>query len=234
LLRFVAIAIFAGALTAFAGTDGIAQMSSMAPSPAPTVTLQPQPQGAEVMFVTTIQKDLMRRFQRTTDALRAGYFRYGNEDDTGAISYVNLRWQSIDPRHPSQLWYDVKGNLLGADFSVLQSSSPSVPHLWGIDPRRWLDFPAHVHWVIVDASGKEGYGYTTVAKFVTAGGDTSDPRAATVVALGKASSTELVKHVFTFPHIWDLIVWVKRNPDGAFADKNPLVTPSANAGKDSM
>jgi hypothetical protein len=233
-LRFVAIAILAGAATAFAGTVGIAQMSSAAPSPAPTATLPPQPQGAEVAFVTSIQKDLMRRFPRAANALKAGYFRYGNEDETGAISYVNLRWQSIDPRHPSQLWYDVKGNLLGADFSVLQSSSPSAPHLWGVNPRRWLDFPAHVHWIVVDPSGKERYGYTTVAKFVAAGGDTSDPRAASVVALGKATSAEQVRHVFVFPHVWDLIVWVKHNPDGAFADKNPLVTPSANAGKDSM
>jgi hypothetical protein len=234
LSRPIAIAILACALTALANVRVAAQMSSLAPSPASTATLPPQPQGAEVTFVTSIQKDLMRRFPRATDAVKAGYFRYGNEDETGAISYVNLHWQSADPRHPSQLWYDVKGNLLGADFSVLQSNSPSAPQVWGLNPRRWVDFPAHVHWVIVDASGKERYGYTTVAKFVAAGGDTSDPRAATVVALGKASSTEQVKHVFVFPHIWDLIVWVKRNPDGAFADKNPLVTPSANAGKDSM
>jgi hypothetical protein len=27
------------------------------------------------------------------------------------------------------------------------------------------------------------------------------------------------------PSIWDLIVWVNPNPNGAFADKNPLVKP---------
>jgi hypothetical protein len=31
--------------------------------------------------------------------------------------------------------------------------------------------------------------------------------------------------IFLFPTIWDLIVWVKPNPAGAFADKNPDVTP---------
>jgi len=30
------------------------------------------------------------------------------------------------------------------------------------------------------------------------------------------------------------IVWVKPNPNGAFAEKNPLVIPSANAEKDDM
>jgi len=49
--------------------------------------------------------------------------------------------------------------------------------------------------------------------------------------MGKASSVAAVTRVFLFPSIWDLIVWVKPNPDGAFADKNPLVIPSANAEK---
>jgi hypothetical protein len=52
--------------------------------------------------------------------------------------------------------------------------------------------------------------------------------------MGIAKSVAQVKRVFLFPSIWDLIVWIKPNPNGAFADKNPLVTPSANAGKDDM
>ena len=43
--------------------------------------------------------------------------------------------------------------------------------------------------------------------------------------MGKAASVEEVKRVFLFPSLWDLIVWVKPNPLGAFADKNPLVVP---------
>jgi hypothetical protein len=38
-----------------------------------------------------------------------------------------------------------------------------------------------------------------------------------------------VKRVFLFPSLWDLIVWVKPNPLGAFADKNPNVIPSTSA-----
>ena len=80
------------------------------------------PQGTEVAFVASIQKDLNARFPTPADAVKAGYFRYSNEDEDGAISYANLHWQSSNPQSPSQLWYDVKGNLLGADFSVLQST----------------------------------------------------------------------------------------------------------------
>ena len=168
------------------------------------------------------------------DAEKAGYFRFGNEDSSGAISYANLQWQSADPQHPSQLWYDVHGNLLGADFSVLQSSSPEPPKMWGVNYSRWVSFREHVHWILVGPNGTETYGATSAKKFTAAGGNVDDPQAITVVKMGKAKSAADVKRVFLFPSIWDLIVWVKPNPNGAFAEKNPLVTPSANAEKDGM
>lgn len=196
--------------------------------------LSPKPQGAEVAFVSGIQKDLTARFPTSADAEKAGYFRYTNEDNTGAISYANLQWQSSDPMHPSQLWYDVNGQLLGADFSVLQTSSPSRPSLWGVNPKRWDNFEAHMHYVVTGADGKETYGGTSIAKFTAAGGSATDPQAATVVKMGKAKTADAVKHVFLFPALWDLIVWVKPNPLGAFAEKNPNVKPSKSAATDSM
>jgi hypothetical protein len=197
-------------------------------------TLSPKPQGAEAAFVTSIQKDLMARFPTAADAEKAGYFRYTNEDDTGAISYANLQWQSADPQHPSQLWYDVNGNLLGADFSQIKAKDSAPPNIWGINPARWEPFHHHVHYILAGAGGKLTYGATSAKKFQAAGGDPKDPQAATLVAMGIAKSADQVQKVFAFPAIWDLIVWVKPNPDGAFAEKNPLVTPSANAEKDSM
>jgi hypothetical protein len=190
--------------------------------------LSPQPQGAEAAFVSQIQADLTARFPTPADAQKAGYFRYTNEDDTGSISYANLQWTSADAQHPSQLWYDVHGNLLGADFS--QPAGPNAPTLWGVNPARWQDFHAHVHYLYVDASGKTIYGHaTSVKKFVAAGGDLNNPNATTIAKMGLVSAHASVKQVFLFPHIWDLIVWVKTNPNGAFADKNPLVIPSASA-----
>jgi hypothetical protein len=203
-------------------------------TPAPKATLSPVPQGSEAAFVTSIQKDLMARFPTAQDAVKAGYFRFGNEDEDGAISYANLQWESADPQHPSQLWYDVKGNLLGADFSRLQSSSPEPPSIWGVNFRRWVSFREHVHYILAGPNGAEMYGATSAKKFLAAGGNVDDPQAITVVKMGKAKAVADVKRVFLFPSLWDLIVWVKPNPNGAFADKNPLVTPSAEAGKDSM
>src|ERR1700722_11183231 len=66
------------------------------------------PNAAEAGFVHAIQADLMKRFPAAADAEKAGYVRYTNEDDTGAISYADMHWQS-DAHHPSQLWYDKHG-----------------------------------------------------------------------------------------------------------------------------
>lgn len=194
----------------------------------------PKPQGAEVQFVAGIQKDLNARFATPADAEKAGYFRYTNEDDTGSISYANLQWTSADPQHPSQLWYDVNGHLLGADFSRPYVAG-KPPSLWGVDPARWAHFGAHVHYVTGAAGGPYVYGRAvSVTAFEAAGGNIADPQAATLVKMGKAPDTAHVARVFLFPNIWDLIVWVKPNPNGAFADMNPLVKPSANAEKGDM
>lgn len=212
----------------------LAAIPAFAATPAPMATLSPMPQGSEVAFVKSIQKDLMARFPTSADAVKAGYFRFGNEDEDGAISYANLQWQSGNPQQPSQLWYDVHGNLLGADFSVLQSSSPQPPAIWGVNYHRWVSFREHVHYILAGPNGTEAYGATSAKKFAAAGGDVDDPQAATIVKMGIAKNASDVKRVFLFPSLWDLIVWIKPNPNGAFADKNPLVTPSADAAKDSM
>jgi hypothetical protein len=227
----------ASMITRLLGTLAIAAIAAVselgaAPMATPTPTkLSPFPQGAEVAFVQSIQKDLATRFATPQDAEKAGYFRYTNEDEDGAISYANLQWQSADPQHPSQLWYDVKGNLLGADFSVLQSNSMEPPKMWGVDFHRWISFREHLHYVLAGPNGSETYGATSAKKFAAAGGNVDDPQAATLVKMGVAKNVADVKHVFLFPSVWDLIVWIKPNPAGAFAEKNPDVVPSANAEK---
>lgn len=220
LQRFVGLA----AVVAFTIASGLSVKSAPAPVPTP----DPHPLGSEAAFVSGIQSDLNNRFPSAAAVMKAGYFRSGNEDKTGAISYVNLQWESVDPQHPSQLWYDAKGRLLGADFSVLRNST-APPTIWGVDPRRWIKFPAHVHYILTGATG-DSYGYVMGDKFVAAGGNLTSPNADTVVALGKAANAEQIVRIYLFPAIWDLIVWVKANPDGAFANKNPNVTPSSEAG----
>ena len=183
--------------------------------------------AAENAFVLSIQRDLVKRFPTATDAEKAGYVRYTSEDDTGAISYANQHWQSTDIRHPSQLWYDKNGALLGADYSVLLANSPGRPQLWAVNPGRWVEFDGHIHWVTKDpATGALTYdGWMPDAKFSQGGGDPEHPTAQALVTEKKAPDAASVVTIFHFPSIWDLIVWVKPNSSGAFANKNPSVTP---------
>lgn len=219
-----------GALTFGSGNVLAAAMQQKLPD---------KPLPAETAFVQQVTKDLNARFATPADAQKAGYFRYNNEDSTGAISYANLRWNSAaDPAHPqpSQLWYDVKGHLLGADFSVplTDQNSAAPPNLWGLDPKRWFKVGhAHVHYVL--QGGKDAYGHAVhAADFTKAGGSLDNPTAAPLVKMGKVSDASQVSKVFTFPAQWNVELWVTPNPLGAFAEKNPLVHPSAAAGKSEM
>jgi len=180
---------------------------------------------AEAQFVQSVQRDLTLRFPNVSDAEKAGYVRYTGVDDTGAISYANFQWTSADAKHPSQLWYDKAGNLLGADFSVLQTNS-TRPSIFGVNPGRLYEFDDHVHWVERTAAGQLLYDKWVDARtYRAAGGDPAQPTAAQLVAIGRAKNASGIVTVFDMPSIWDMIVWVKPNPDGAFAEKNPLVTP---------
>jgi hypothetical protein len=182
--------------------------------------------ASEKAFVSSIQADLNARFATESQAERAGYFRYTNADETGAISYANLQWTSKDIQHPSQLWYDKHGNLLGADFSE-PVTSPTRPQVFGVNPGRWYLFDDHIHWIGMNpATGASTYdNYVMAGPFVKAGGSLKTPSAATLEKMGKVKNARSVKTVFDFPKVWDLIVWTKPNPLGAFAVKNPNVKP---------
>jgi hypothetical protein len=226
------------AVLAFALGIPMAAVAAATPTPAPTPA--PPESATEVRFVSQVTADLQNRFSTTAQASAAGYFRYTDEDQTGAISWVNTQnWQS-DPTRPSQLWYDVGGRLIGADFSVLQSNSPSRPSLWGVAPSRWIDFsPAHVHFGIRTPSGVQ-FGAVGPKTMASVGGSVDDPTAAEIykfskmprwkeLGIPKPASASDVAFVFTFPAIWDLQVWLVPNPLGAFAEHNPNVHPSAAA-----
>jgi hypothetical protein len=197
------------------------------PSPAPTASLPLL--ASENAFVNSLTSDLQKRFATTSAAAAAGYFRYNNEDDTGAISWVNTSDWKSDPQHPGQLWYDVKGRLIGCDLTLPKAASASAPTLWGVSATRWGSIPQHVHFAVKQADGSMmygGYGAKTAAKF---GVTMDNPTAADVVKIGKAKVSSDVAFAFQYPAIWDLQVWLVPNPLGPFAEHNPNVIPSKNA-----
>lgn len=169
--------------------------------------------ASETTFVQNVQHDLTARFAHASDALAAGYVRYTEPDDTGAISYANKQWNS-DPAHPSQLFYDSDGNLMGADFSVPRPNGEPRPRLWGVDPCRWFEFNGHVHYVArIPDTGKMLYDqWIWDNDFVAAGGNLSKPSADTIVKAGRVPNANYIVTIFELPTQWDLIVWVKPHP----------------------
>jgi len=212
-----------------------ADMPAMA---APTAA--PAPSAAEAAFLARIMRDLPARYPTTQSAIAAGYVRFTNEDDTGAISYVNIRaWNTTDPDVPAQLWYDVKGRLIGADYSVRIADAPHGPALFGIDPKRFGREGAHIHFVTCAAMSMGSspmctYGRAVGAKRYATVGDIEHPTAEGLVKLEVVKNAAEVKTVFLFPAIYDVSIWVVKNPLGQFAEHNPDVIPSASAGKDGM
>lgn len=181
-----------------------------------------KPSAAEMAFVTKVSADLNERFATPEAAVKAGYIRYTDEDESGAISYANREWTSRDAAHPSQLWYDTKGRLLGADFSVPKTSKP--PTLFGLQPARWQPLPAHVHYGLAGPGGTL-YGGAGAKTMTKGGASVGHPTAQALVAAGITKKAGDVLFTFTFPAIWDVALWVIPNPDGAFAEKNPDVKP---------
>lgn len=174
--------------------------------------------ASEAAFVQNVTRDLTARFPHASDAIAAGYVRYTAPDDTGAISYANRQWTS-DPTHPSQLFYDTSGNLMGGDFSVPRPNGEPRPQLWGVDPCRWFEFNGHVHYVIHDLNtGKMIYDqWIWNDDFVAAGGNLSNPSPDTIVKIGRVPSAAYIATIFELPTIWDLIVWVRpHTPDQLF------------------
>jgi hypothetical protein len=210
-----------------------------ADAPAAPPTAAPAPSAAEAAFLAKVMTGLPKRYPTPQAAMTAGYVRYTNEDETGAISYVNTKaWDTTDPLVPAQLWYDVKGRLIGADFSARRSADatpapkPARPSLFGIDPLRVITIGAHVHYVTCDkATGKCSYGKAVGAKKYAAVGDVEHPTADGLVKVGAVKDAASVSTVFLYPAIYDVSVWIVPNPLGQFADKNPAVTPSPMAGK---
>jgi hypothetical protein len=238
--RFAPLAL-ALALTPFAAiaAETPAPMSMPMSKPTASVpTAAPSPSAAESAFLAKIMRDLPQRYPNPAAANKAGYVRFSNEDETGAISYANTSaWDTKDPDVPAQLWYDVKGRLIGADYSVRRdpdaspAPKPARPSLFGIDPMRVITVGAHVHYVLCDAMKKCSYGKAVAAKKYAAVGDVEHPTADGLVKLGTIKDPTTVSAVFLYPAIYDVPVWVVPNPLGQFADKNPAVTPSPRAGK---
>ena len=205
------------------GGGGAPAATSAVATPA---SLSPQPTNCEAAFIARVTKDLEIRFSAPAFAERAGYERYTAEDSDGIITYTNLRWYNDDPRHPTQLWYDANGRLIGVDYTMRVVNRRQRPDVWGLQSGRWVHFIAHVHYVVRNPDGTTRYGSLFNSQYAKAGGDPKHPTALPLVRAGVAKAPGDVKLVFLLPEIWITSFWLIPNPNGAFAPSNPNVVPS--------
>jgi hypothetical protein len=225
--------VLAFAVTFAAGIAGAKPGAAQTPAPAPPT---PSPYAApltpaEQAFYERASAALQRLYPNPAAAERAGWFRYNNEDRTGAISSINPAYANTpDLEHPYQLWFDVNGRLIGADFSQTVASFPE-PTLFGLQKLRFRRVALHVHFVMKQPDGTTRYGLAvSAADFRAAGLDPLKPTADDLVKLGKVPSAAAVVQVFPIHENWDAQMWLIPNPAGQFVDANPNVRPSPTQG----
>jgi hypothetical protein len=220
---------FCAALALAPSLAGAQMAMPMATAPPTQAPITPAEQSFYDQASTTLQK----LYPNPAAAEKAGYFRFNNEDRSGAISYENPKYfETPDVSHPQQLWYDVNGHLLGGDFSQTVAAHPDAPTLFGLAASRFHKIPLHVHYGVKRADGTIDYGlFVRASDFTAAGLDPLHPTAADLVKLGKVTSPDQVAFVFALLNNWDAQMWLIPNPSGQFADLNPNVKPSPNQGK---
>jgi hypothetical protein len=221
--------ILCAALAIAPSVAGAQMAMPMATAPPTQAPITP----AEQTFYTSASATVGKLYPNPAAAEKAGYFRFNNEDRSGAISYENPKYfDSPDAGHPQQLWYDVNGRLLGGDWSQTVAAAPNGPTLFGLSAARFHKIPLHVHYAVKHADGTIEYGlFVRAADFTAAGLDPLHPTAADLVKLGKVTSADQVAFVFALLNNYDAQMWVIPNPAGQFADLNPNVKPSPNQGK---
>jgi len=214
-------AFIAAAVLGLASASPLASLGVVPKAPPDT------PSAVEQAFVTRATSELQDRYGTIDRAYANGYFRYSYEDKSGAISWINTRYWTSDELHPSQLWYDAKGRLIGVDYTLPFTDLKHPPSKWGIISSRWSETTPHVHYGIVTPEQGLRYGHLHLFDFKKAWGDFYNPSALVVVNAGKAPSVNDVAFVFLFRHVWELEFWLIPNPKGAFAFMNPNVHPTA-------
>lgn len=214
----------------------LAASLTLAPRLARAQAAQPPPQApltaVEQAFYESASQALRKLYPTPAKAENLGWFRYNNEDRTGAISYMNVAYFDTPmPTLPSQLWYDVNGRLIGADFTQTPAHAPNGPTLFGLERSRFHHVPLHVHYGLYRPDGSVRRGISVgAAAYQAAAGDPLHPTPDGLVKLGKAATTAEVAFVFPLLENWDAQMWVIPNAAGQFADANPAVKPSASGG----
>ena len=211
---------------------GLRAMSASAASPPPKShamampsaksTLPPAPAPAEAAFIADVTKTLQAKYPTTAAATAAGYSQMTKLGNDGTAIWFNDRWDAnVSKYEPNFLWYDKHGKLVGLDYQYTVSANARPPAgAYPVKASRWTTIPAHVHFAYKLPNGTIKRRGAMLLK-----GETADPTAAQLKAAKLLPAHATLVWAHYHPKSWDLGFWLVLNPNGAFADLNPLVKP---------
>jgi len=220
----IVLLAFASGTAVFAGAGGAGHAASPAPTmamPMASSTPAPAPNPTEAAFIASVTSTLQHRLGTTAQAQAAGYYQMTRMERDGTIIWFNDDWgKGVSKANPNFLWFDKAGKLVGLDYEYAVAEYAQHPGTgtYPVMPSRWSTIDAHMHFAYKLRDGKVVRRGAEALKGVT-----SDPTAAQLTAakLLPAGATLLWAHYH--PKAWDLGFWTVPNPNGAFADLNPLV-----------
>ena len=182
-------------------------------------TAPPKPTATEAAFVARVAQTLTASYPTRAAAERSGYMALSTKIGAdGTYDLTNMDFAHVSLAHPNFLWYDRSGRLVGTDYELPTKQYPKPPALFPVASTRWSRIHEHVH-----------FAYELGGKVVLAGARakpnlrTAHPSAAALRADGDLPKGATLRWAMYHPEAWDLAIWTVANPNGAFADLNPLV-----------
>jgi len=211
---------------------GLCAMRASAASPPPKShemampsaksTPTPTPAPGEAAFIADVTQALQAKYPTAASATAGGYYQMTRLEDDGTTIWFNNKWDSnVSKYEPNFLWYDKHGKLVGLDYQYEGGATPKLPAgVYPVKASRWTTIDPHIHFAYKLPNGTIKRRGAMLLK-----GETADPTATQlkVAKLLPANATLLWAHYH--PKSWDLGFWLVPNPNGAFADLNPLVKP---------
>ncbi len=180
-----------------------------------------KPNDTELTFISGVQQKLLAKYPNASDALKAGFIQMTGIGDDGTAIYFNRRFDGIDSVHPNFLWYDRNAKLVGLDYEYPVAKSPSPPSTsaYPVLPRRWTTVATHVHFAYRIGDGPVQRKGARVRPNLTG---------ETITAQQLREDKLLPNHAtllwaYYHPKCWDLGFWLVPNPNGAFAELDPLI-----------
>lgn len=182
-----------------------------------------KPSIGEADFIGQVTKGLQTKYPTQQSAIAAGYYQMTRVGKDGTSIWTNNKWDGIAKYEPNFLWYDKHGKLVGLDYQYPVSAWPKPPgaSVYPVAASRWTTIDPHMHigYKMPDGTTKR-HGAEMLASAHGAKPTSAQLRTAKLLPKGAT-----LMWVEMHPKAWDLGFWLVPNPNGAFADLNPLVKP---------